>query len=301
MVRLRSAQKMALARMASRLVLSLRRILGRPDRTVARRGGVFWDLDLSEGIDFSIFLLGGFEPSTIKLYRSLVKPGNRVLDIGGNIGAHTLPLARLVGARGRVIAFEPTAYAIRKMRVNIALNTDLSDRISVHQVMLVADEKGPLAPKIYSSWPLFETGGEVHREHGGQLMDTEGAVAMTLDNAVQSMGAGAIDFIKMDVDGHEHEVLAGGKELINASKPLILMELAPYLYEQGSRDLEDMLDLLKGWGYSMSEAGTNRKLPFDAVRLREMISVGQTWNVLLQPDKISKDRAPIQPAYSVPR
>jgi FkbM family methyltransferase len=56
-----------------------------------------------------------------------VKPGNAVLDIGRNIGAHTLPLAHLVGPHGRVIAFEPTAYAIRKMRANIALNAGLGE------------------------------------------------------------------------------------------------------------------------------------------------------------------------------
>ena len=42
-----------------------------------------------------------------------------------------------------------------------------------------------------------------------------------------------------------------------------------------------MLELLEGWGYSMNDAGTNRRLPFDAVRLREMIPAGQTCNVLL--------------------
>ena len=272
---------MALARLASRLVLGLRRTLGRPNRTVARRGGIVWDLDLSEGIDLSIFLLGGFEPSTVKLYRKLVKPGDTVLDIGGNIGAHTLPLARLVGTRGRVIAFEPTAYAIGKMRANMALNPDLAGRISACQVMLVANDTGSLEPKIYSSWPLFDTGGEVHRDHGGQLKDTTGAVATTLDRAFQNAGVSTVDFIKMDVDGHEHEVLAGGKDTIGTHRPPILMELAPYLYEEESRDLEGMLELLEGWGYSMHDAGTNRRLPFDAVRLREMIPAGQTCNVLL--------------------
>ena len=299
MVRLRSAQKMALAQMASGFVLVFRRMLGLSARTLAKRGGLLWDLDLSEGIDLSIYLLGAFEPSTVKLYRGLVKAGDTVLDIGGNIGAHTLPLARLVGARGRVIAFEPTAYAIGKMRANIALNRELSDRISVHQVMLVSDESGPLAPQVYSRWPLFETGGEVHREHGGQLMETKGAVAMTLDHALQSMGANAVDFIKMDVDGHEHEVLVGGKRTIHARKPRILMELAPYLYEQESRVLEEMLDLLKACGYSMSEAGTSRVLPFDALRLREMIPFGRTCNVLLQPTAISRDSPPAHTALSV--
>jgi FkbM family methyltransferase len=288
MVRLRSAQKMALARLACGLVLSFRRVLGLPDRAVAKRGGLLWELDLSEGIDFSIFLLGAFEPSTVRLYQRLVKPEDTVLDIGGNIGAHTLPLARLVGPRGRVIAFEPTAYAIRKMRANVALNAELCDRISVRQVMLVADDRAPLAPKVYSSWPLCDRGGEVHRDHGGQLMDTNGAAAMTLDSALQSAGAGTVHFIKMDVDGHEHEVLSGAIATIQAHQPRILMELAPYLYEPEVQTLDDMLDLLKRCGYSMQDVGTHRRLPFDAARLRELIPAGQSCNVLLLPTAIRK-------------
>jgi FkbM family methyltransferase len=285
MVKLKSAQKMALARVASCLVLGFRRLLGLPSRTVARRHGLSWDLDLTEGIDLSIYLLGRFEPSTVRLYRRLVKPGDIVLDIGGNIGAHTLPLAQLVGHPGRVIVFEPTGYAIRKMRANIALNMGLADRISVQQVMLVAPGGGPVALRLYSSWPLFETGEEVHTEHRGRLMDTNGAVAMTLDEAMRRMDVRSVDFIKMDVDGHEYGVLAGGKATLAAYKPPILMELAPYLFQEESRDLEGILGLLEGFGYSMRDVATNESLPFDPMRLRKMIPVGQSYNVLLQPTR----------------
>lgn len=84
-----------------------------------RRDGIHWDLDLSEGIDFAIFLLGGLELRTLRLYRRLVQPGDTVLDVGANIGAHALPLARLVGASGRVVAFEPTQFAFCKLQRNL--------------------------------------------------------------------------------------------------------------------------------------------------------------------------------------
>src|SRR5688572_20988587 len=103
-----TAQKVGLAKMASRVVLSCRKLLGRPAQAQFVRDGIRWQLDLREGIDFSIYLLGSFEPATVRAYRRIVKPGQTVLDIGANIGAHTLPLARLVGPGGRVIAFEPT-------------------------------------------------------------------------------------------------------------------------------------------------------------------------------------------------
>ena len=285
MVRMKSAQKMALARMASCLVLGFRKRLGLSSRAVVRRQGLSWDLDLAEGIDLSVYLLGKFEPSTVRLYNRLVKPGSTVLDIGGNIGAHTLPLARLVGARGLVVAFEPTGYAIRKMRANIAQNPALADRISIQQVMLVADGTKPLAPRLYSSWPLTKTGEAVHQEHGGRLMDTSGAVGMTLDEALRRMDVKSVDFIKMDVDGHEPGVLAGGKATLAAHKPRILMEFAPYLFDPESGELESMLEMLESWGYSMSDVANRERLPFDPARLRKLVPVGQSRNVLLEATK----------------
>ncbi len=94
-----------------------------------RRRGVAWTLDLREGIDFSIWLLGAFELSTVRAYQRILRPGAIVLDIGANIGAHTLHLARAVGTEGKVWAIEPTDYAMGKLKTNIALNPELAPRI----------------------------------------------------------------------------------------------------------------------------------------------------------------------------
>jgi FkbM family methyltransferase len=283
MLRLSSAQKMAIARLASGLVLAARKTLGFPNQTLSKRGGITWNLDLAEGIDLSIFLLGAFEPRTVRLYRKWVRPGAAVLDLGANIGAHTLPLARLAGPQGRVIAIEPTGYAIRKLQSNISLNPALSGRITVCQVMLVAEAGRPLSPELYSSWPLTRARDQVHGAHGGKLMDTQGASAMTLDQVIQSAGINLIDFVKMDVDGHEHEVLLGGSQTIATHRPPILMELAPYLHPAGEKGFEGMLNLIERCQYTMRDAGTNQPLTFDPSLLRRRIPHGRTCNVLLEP------------------
>ena len=108
--------KISLASLAYAFIAAGRAMARKDDRAVVRRRGLLWNLDLSEGIDFSIYLLGAFERSTVVTLERLVKPGDVVLDIGANIGAHTLGVARSVGAAGRVYAFEPTDFAFDKLK-----------------------------------------------------------------------------------------------------------------------------------------------------------------------------------------
>ena len=161
-------------------VVNLARGPWRDKQVEVTRGGLRWRLDLREGIDLSIYLLGSFEPSVTKSYRRLVAPGDVVLDIGANVGSHTLPLARAVGDTGRVVAFEPTGWAFAKLRANLALNRELSTRVTAEQVMLVSPDESTLPTAIYSSWPLA-AGSELHPVHRGRLMSTDEARAVTLD------------------------------------------------------------------------------------------------------------------------
>ena len=67
-----------------------------------------------------MFIFGQFENETAKALRRLVRPGTIVLDIGANIAAHTLPVARLVGPNGSGCALEPAPYAFGKLKQNLA-------------------------------------------------------------------------------------------------------------------------------------------------------------------------------------
>ena len=116
---MKTTHKIAGARAMYRVVRAGRAMLGRTDRDVVVRGGINYELDLSQGIDFAIYLGNIYERQTKAALRRLVSPGSLVLDIGANIGAHTLHLASLVGPTGRVMAFEPTDYAFGKLRRNL--------------------------------------------------------------------------------------------------------------------------------------------------------------------------------------
>jgi FkbM family methyltransferase len=276
---LSTSRKIQLARLASRTVRLARRALGRAAQGEFVRSGIRWRLDLAEGIDFSIYLLGAFEPATVRAYGRLVRSGDCVLDIGANVGAHTLPLARLVGPRGRVAAFEPTLYAVRKCAANLALNPELAARVSLHQVMLAADPSEALPPAVFSSWPLAEQEG-LHQTHRGRLMDTSGARVATLDRMCSELGLGALDFIKLDVDGYEYPVLAGGRGTLERFRPVIALELAPYVHAEHGHTFEELLALLGAAGYGSLDIPALRQLPAGAAALRARIPEGGSINVI---------------------
>ena len=99
-----------------------------------------------------------------------------VVDVGANVGAHTLPLALAVGSTGRIVAVEPTAAAFNRLCRNRNLNPELAARIVPVHAALGAPG-GSLQPAYYSAWPLeaVEDGGYFHPVHLGAERSTANA------------------------------------------------------------------------------------------------------------------------------
>ena len=256
-----------------------RRIMGLTDSVRVTRRGIRWQLDLREGIDLAIFLFGYFEYETFRAYRRVLKPGDTVLDIGANIGAHTMHLARCVSPAGGVIAFEPTAYAYNKLRQNISLNPPLANLIQAEQVMLVDSDDTQVKPRLYSSWQIHDAAADTHPKHGGRLMDTTGTQNMTLDHYVAEHKLNAVSLIKMDVDGHECQVLRGAHEILRRDKPVLLMEIMPYGLDEAGASLDELLGILAAHGYKLYELDGRTALPTDS-SIREKIPSAGGINVL---------------------
>jgi FkbM family methyltransferase len=275
---LTTKSKIKIASALSQIVRTTRTVVGSPsDSVLVRRHGIVWRLDLKEGIDFAIFL-GLYERSTTRAIRRWVRPGYTILDAGANIGAHTLELARQVGPTGKVYAFEPTFFAYSKLLRNLALNPSLTNIVVAEQLMLAASDNSNTESQIYSSWPLAPE-DSLHAKHLGRLQTTEGARATSLDTYLRQAGVLRVDFIKMDVDGFECEVLQGAQNTLEKSRPIIIMELAPYCLRDRGGSLERLVDLLFHWGYRFAKLN-GEELPNNAKELDSMIADGATINVV---------------------
>lgn len=279
---IKTANKILLARLIYLPLIFLRKIFGKTSIVKVKRGDINWILDLSEGIDFSIFLLGSFEPDTKREIVNNVSKGDVVLDIGANIGAHTLFIAKKVGETGKVIAIEPTDWAINKLKVNINQNPSIKN-INVQHMFLSEGIKDEVRPKkVYSSWPLNTSSLELHDGHRGALMEIDDAQIYTLDKLVEDLDLKVISVIKIDVDGNELSVFNGGIKTIRKFKPTIFMEMSPYQFQDDQLFI-DLVEYIKNVEYEIYTVDGKSKLPLDALQLRKIIPNGFSINVIARP------------------
>lgn len=280
---MKTSSKIALARTLYHAVHAGRSLLGRTDRQVVERDGIAYDLDLSQGIDFAIYLANFYERGTRAALRRLVQPGSLVLDIGANIGAHTLTLAQSVGPNGRVLAFEPTDYAHGKLQRNLALNPELVKRVTAFHCFLTATDANPIPDAIYSAWPLAREPG-LHAKHLGREMKTETAQARSVDSVLAELADQKVALVKFDVDGFECDVLKGARTLLSEARPIFVMELAPYVLDERGASLDELISFFVPRGYRFYEETTNRPLPSSAPELLQMIGDGRSINVIARVD-----------------
>ncbi len=282
MIHLPTTTKLKIARILLLIVTLGRRLTGHRGQIVTcRRGGIRWRLDLDEGIELAIYLFSSFERSTARQIRKFLQPGMVVLDIGANIGAHALPMAKWVGPQGKVYAIEPTQNAYRKLNENLALNPALKVTLIPLRVALVeAGGAGPAA--LYSSWKLRGAGPR-HPYHGGTQASTEGAEFLTLDLLVERLGIKRLDFIKLDVDGFECKILRGAPATLRKFRPAIILELCPYVQSENGDALDELLRLLKAAGYQLYTENRSALLPTDSAALARLIPEHGSINAFAQP------------------
>jgi tRNA G46 methylase TrmB len=96
-----------------------------PQKSVTRvttTTGDIFDADLSSTLEWQLWAFGHYEKHFAELFGYLVGPMDRCVDVGANVGVHTVRLARIVGADGEVIAIEPDPDLVQRTNRNIALN-----------------------------------------------------------------------------------------------------------------------------------------------------------------------------------
>jgi FkbM family methyltransferase len=182
----------------------------------------------------------------LALLKSMVSPGQTVLDVGANYGLYTRFLAALVGENGRVVSLEPVPETYDIVAHNVK-----TYRLTQAEVLPLAasDQEGQAVVFI----PTWEDGSDNFYEAS---LSASSATAQGRSISIQTIKLDTLcqdferlDFIKLDVEGHEPEALAGAKQVIQRFRPSMLVEINDD-FEKGSTG-DKVLTFMQGLQYRM--------------------------------------------------
>jgi FkbM family methyltransferase len=165
-------------------------------------------------------MLCGYEPSVLRAVERFVAPGSHCIDVGANVGPVTLALARQVGASGRVLAIEPGPPYVARLRRNLQANPRLKDRVVILQAG-ISDTEGSL---VWRPDPLHPFNAGLSQVHGTAVPGEVDVPVTMLDAVVAQQNWEGVDFIKIDVEGMELEVLRGARGTLELLRPVVLFE-----------------------------------------------------------------------------
>ncbi|MDY6824896.1 MAG: FkbM family methyltransferase [Thermodesulfobacteriota bacterium] len=238
-------------------------------------------MDLSEGIDLSLFLFGTFQKN-ISRPRYFVFPEQAiVMDVGANIGAMTLPYAIQVPI-GHVYAFEPDPLAYEKLVKNISINPQLCGRITADRVF-VSDRTldTPVERDVYASWKLTGREAGRHRLHGGIRKTIFMVPQVTLDDYCRKNAIAHVDLIKIDTDGHEFFVLKGATWILKTFRPVIIFEAGLYALAENRVDLNEMVGFLCDLGYKLLNSRNGKHIK--TFNCHKQIPISHTTDIIAIP------------------
>jgi len=160
---------------------------------------------------------GEYFEAEVDVFRRFIAPGDFVMDVGANIGTHSLAMARLAGPAGVVMAFEPQRLVYQTLCANMALN-------SLSNVYCINAAVGATAGRL----DLAEPAPEIDNNFGGAELSllAQNAGAPPIEQIVLDdvRGTGPVRLIKIDVEGMEIEVLRGARNLIAEFRPILYVE-----------------------------------------------------------------------------
>ncbi len=231
---------------------------------------------IDAGVERSLYRFGTYEPGTLHWMRLLLAEGDCFADVGANIGLMSLYASKLVGDKGRVIAFEPNPVTRELLFRNIALNG--YSNIKVEEYAVSAEVK---AGKIYDRWDVNRGGATLIKPSG----DVTGYNIRETSLTSYFTGQAGPDLVKIDIEGYELEALRGALGLLQGEKPpVLIVECSAVRAVNYHMNVKDIFDLVTACGYRVFKSKKEK-----IKGLREVLTAGTLPlhdNIYCFPDKL---------------
>lgn len=179
-----------------------------------------------------------YEYGLLSFLQSHFQKQTNILDIGANIGNHSLFFAKYLDFQ-HLYAFEPIVQNREVFQKNMS---DYEDKYTLYEHAL-SDKDGEMT--LYNTWGLENYGGYSLNKEDHSFIVCDHVKVVRLDD----YNLTGVTLIKMDVENHEKEVLLGGKQTIFNNKPILVLENNYYYFSHIYPDPNPHGTLLTEWGY----------------------------------------------------
>lgn len=219
------------------------------NRDATIQQGLAAGLRFNAGNSIAGYVLGTQEPQVQSVCSLLIVPGMTVYDLGANVGFLSVIFAKLTGAKGHVVSFEPLPSNARQIAYNVALN-------EFSNVKIRQEAAGRIDGTVVFRSSAFPTTGKLEEVQKVQHGETSGSavdVSMRSLDSIVAEGESTPDFIKMDIEGGEVECLLGASRLLAQQRPLLLIEV--------HATNQQVHDILTAANYRVAVIGSPLSLP----------------------------------------
>lgn len=187
-----------------------------------------------------------YEEGQWKFVCRFLKTGMTFFDIGANQGFYTILAAKRVGSQGKVFAFEPAPTEYRKLRRNLLMNR-------CQNVVMESQAVGAYEG-LTEFYMCFDHQGSFSsiRHPAEDVISRKKLIEVpitTLDLYIQNNNISSMDFMKLDVEGGELDVLKGAGGVLTKLRPLVLCEVADIRTRQWGYKASELCEFLAGYGY----------------------------------------------------
>jgi len=238
-------------------------------------------LDPKNGfLDKYIYFYKIDEPKILDVFLRYIKQGDIVLDIGMNNGHHTLFISKIIGETGKIYSFEPIKRLVSQVEESVKING--IDNIKINNFALGNKEIESL---INIEENNLACASILEAEENNSILEKEKIIIKKID----SLDLPKIDFIKIDTEGYEWEVIKGANSLIEKDKPIMVFEFNPMSYNLEDKNASyNFLEYLYNLGYRLYDINKSLILISDLYKFVDTFkknTTNQQTNILAIMDK----------------